>query len=162
MQIQQAQNTGRTENFTISQVARLTGVNAKAIRYYESVGLLPRPARSMNHYRRYSQADINRLLLLHSIRLLGVPVVQAKSLLTEVSEARCIDVQQELSRLVESRLQELDREIAALHQLRDEIECYQHSLSACQADEHIAFKDCADMSCIVTPGEIERKECQTC
>ncbi len=33
----------------ISQVSHLTGVNAKAIRYYESIGLLPRPRRGENH-----------------------------------------------------------------------------------------------------------------
>src|SRR5690348_824025 len=66
---------------TISQVAHLTGINAKAIRYYESIGLLPRPLRGENQYRRYSMVDVNRLNLLRRIRLLGVPLSTAKSLL---------------------------------------------------------------------------------
>jgi hypothetical protein len=41
----EVRNESQVESFTISQVAHLTGVNAKAIRYYESTGLLPRPAR---------------------------------------------------------------------------------------------------------------------
>ncbi len=149
------QNTG----LTISQVAGLTGVNAKAIRYYESIGLLPRPLRGSNQYRRYSMGDVNRLILLRRIRCLGVPLSQAKSLLIGASDAQCIDVQQELLKLVNTRLEAIDEEIAELHLLRDEMEHYQHKLAHCQPDEREPFQSCVDMSCIAVSDEIlERKE----
>src|SRR5438105_2809268 len=94
-----------------SQVAHLTGVNAKAIRYYESIGFLPSPPRAANLYRRYSMADVNRLNLLRRIRLLGVPLSAAKSLLVGATDARCLDVQQELLALVNERLKAIDQEI---------------------------------------------------
>ena len=78
---------GQQESFTISRVAHLTGQSAKAIRYYESIGLLPPPAREPNHYRRYSITDVNRLILLRRIRSLGVPLAQARSLLRGATEA---------------------------------------------------------------------------
>ena len=59
MQEKKPRVSSQTEGLTISQVAHLTGVNAKAIRYYESIGLLPRPRRGENHYRRYTLADVN-------------------------------------------------------------------------------------------------------
>lgn len=158
----EVRNESQVESFTISQVAHLTGVNAKAIRYYESIGLLPRPARFTNRYRCYCQTDVNRLILLRRIRYLGVPLAQAKALLTEVSDTRCIDVQQELSRLVNARLTALDQEIAELHQLRAEIACYQHTLATCHPDEHEVFADCIDMSCIVVSDETLRKEQKLC
>ncbi len=149
--------------FTISQVARITGVNAKAIRYYESIGLLPRPARFNNQYRRYSMTDVNRLILLRRIRYLGVPLAQAKYLLSEVSAARCIDVQHELLRLVASRLVALDQEIAELNQLRNEIAGYQHTLADCHPDESEPFSSCVDMSCIAgvkgTNGKENAHDC---
>ena len=144
------------EGFTISQVARLTGVNAKAIRYYESIGLLPRPARSNNQYRRYRMEDINRLVLLRRIRCLGVPLTQAKSLLIGASDARCLDVQQELLKLVDVRLTAIDQEIAELHQLREDIKRYQQSLADCRPDERESFRSCVDRSCIA--GFNEQKE----
>ncbi len=162
MQIQQATGEyNRKEHFTISQVARLTGIKAKTIRYYESVGFLPRPARFANRYRQYSQADVNRLILLRCIRHLGVPLSQARSLLTEVADGRCFDVQQELLRLVNARLAALDQEIAELRRMREEIEIYQHTLSLCQPDERETFADCTDIACIVISNEITGKEC-TC
>lgn len=60
--------------FTIGQLAEQTGVSAKTIRYYESIGLLPQPSRGENSYRRYGVADVNRLCLLRRIRLLGLPL----------------------------------------------------------------------------------------
>ena len=165
MQIRQTletQNENQQEGFTISHVARITGVNAKTIRYYETVGLLPHPARFANHYRRYNLTDVNRLILLRRIRQLGVPLAHAKSLLRDVSDARCIDVQQELLHLVNARLITLDREIAELHQMREEMECYQNILSLCHPDEREVFSNCVDMSCIAVEGEKHQKGAQVC
>ncbi len=143
----------QTEGLTISQVAHLAGINAKAIRYYESIGLLPRPLRGENQYRRYSMVDVNRLNLLRRIRLLGVPLSTAKSLLIGASDATCSDVQEELARLVDQRLAAIDQAIAELHQLREEVESYQQKLAACQPDEHEPFRRCRDMSCIAISVE---------
>jgi DNA-binding transcriptional MerR regulator len=45
----------------IREFAENTGVPAKTVRYYESIGLLPPPARQPNGYRRYRHADVERL-----------------------------------------------------------------------------------------------------
>ena len=141
------------ESLSISQVARMTGVNAKAIRYYESIGLLPSPPRGANQYRRYSMADVNRLVLLRRIRYLGVPLAEARPLLTGAADAQCFEVQQDLLQLVNTRLGELDREIAELHLLRDEMEQYQQKLAHCHPDESEPFRSCVDMSCIAISEE---------
>lgn len=54
---------------TMGELAQRTGMSAKAIRHYESIGVLPRPQRQANGSQRYGMADVNRLLLLHHIRL---------------------------------------------------------------------------------------------
>ena len=45
---------------TIGEVARRTGVATSAIRYYESIGLLPEPERESGQ-RRYRESVIGRL-----------------------------------------------------------------------------------------------------
>jgi MerR family transcriptional regulator, copper efflux regulator len=141
------------ESFTISQVARMTGINAKAIRYYESIGLLPPPARRPNQYRRYSMADINRLILLRRIRFLDVPLAEAKALLQGATEARRSQVQQDLLALVQLRLAALDQEIAELHLLRQDLERYQQKLANCHPDEQEPFCVSVDLSCIAVGDE---------
>src|SRR2546425_3049137 len=147
-----------TERLTIGQLAHMTGINAKAIRYYESIGLLPCPERSVNGYRRYTQADVNRLTLLRRLRLLGVPLAALKSLLAEAPDARCIEVQQELLTLVNTRLSALDEEIAELHQLRAHVERYQHQLADCHPNEHEPFSACRDLSCLALIRETTSEE----
>ena len=134
--------------YTIGQVSQRTGIPAKTIRYYEDVGLLPRPARGENQYRRYSQADLNRLLLLRRIRLLGAPLAQAKTLLAGATDARCVDAQEALLTLVDDRLAALDQQIAELLALRDQIHDYRRELESCRSDAETAFSDCADIRCI--------------
>ncbi|HEX8995901.1 MAG TPA: MerR family transcriptional regulator [Ktedonobacterales bacterium] len=141
--------------FTIGQVSQRTGISAKTIRYYEEVGLLPRPARGENHYRRYDRADVNRLLLLRRIKLLGAPLSEAKTLLASATDARCVDAQEALLTLVDDRLTALDQQIAELLALRDQIHDYRRTLESCQADDVMPFSDCADMRCIGAPPEGE-------
>lgn len=54
----------------IGELARLTRVSTATIRYYESIGLLPTPARAPGNQRRYDQSDVQRLAL-QSKRLAG-------------------------------------------------------------------------------------------
>ncbi len=151
---------GQEKGFTISQVARLTGINAKTIRYYESSGVLPRPARFANSYRRYDLADVNRLLLLQRIRMLGVPLAQAAALLNEATDALCLDVQRELLGLVEARQIAIEQEIAELQRLREELLSYQHTLADCHPDENETFRNCANVSCFAVSEIYEQKgEC---
>jgi DNA-binding transcriptional MerR regulator len=148
------------ELMTIGELARRTGVSAKAIRYYESIGLLPCPLRAANGYRRYGLVDVNRLLLLHRIRLLGVSLAEAKPLLVDASDARCADVRQDLLALVDERLAAIDREMAELRAFRGEVEDYQRALVACRPDEEMRFSACDDLECIVLPGEETHQEKQ--
>ena len=149
--------TGET-TLTIGQIARRTGVSAKTIRFYEEVGLLPQPSRGPNSYRRYRLADLNRLLLLRRIRLLGLPLSSAKPLLIGASDARCGDVQRQLHSLVEQRLRAIDREIAELHALRETVAGYQRSLAACPPADDSTFSDCADMRCIAPSDDAAHEE----
>ena len=159
MQAQPFVNTAdQQESFTISQVARMTAINAKAIRYYESIGLLPPPMRRPNQYRCYHTSDVNRLILLRRIRSLGVSLTEVRSLLHGATEARRIEVQYDLLNLVQVRLAALDQEIAELHLLREDLERYQQKLASCHPDEQEPFCTSVDLSCIAVGDEGVCKE----
>ena len=49
----------------IGQVASHSGVNAKTIRYYESIGLIPAASRTGSGYRTYGGKDVERLRFIH-------------------------------------------------------------------------------------------------
>ena len=62
----------------IGQAAKASGVNAKLIRHYESIGIIPKAARSDAGYRRYSDNDIHILAFVRRARGLGFSMKEIK------------------------------------------------------------------------------------
>lgn len=140
---------------TIGQLARLSGIKAKTIRYYEEIGLLPPAQRRESGYRCYGEADVNRLLLLRRIRLLGVPLTEIRQLLSgcTASATTCADVQSTVLGLVSGRLIALDREIDELHLLREQVAGYHQQLAEYHQTMQQHPRICHDLSCIPEPLE---------
>ena len=95
--------------FIISVAARMLGVHAQTLRYYERVGLIA-PSRSNGRIRLYSQADINRIRRVQSlIDELGVNLAGAEVILDMNMRLRALEeenerLRQELQRLRDRRL----------------------------------------------------------
>lgn len=66
--------------YTIGVVARLTGLTARQIRYYERVGLVS-PDRSAGNQRLYSRADVARLKEVRALRSEQLPLEAIAKLL---------------------------------------------------------------------------------
>ncbi len=101
----------------IKELAAKTGVSAKTIRYYESIGLMPPPPRSQNNYRQYSTAAVERLRFIASARSLDFSLSDIGEILAARDDniAPCEQVLDTLDR----RLAEIDRRIVDLLALRD-------------------------------------------
>ena len=65
----------------IGDAAKLSGVSAKMIRYYEEVGLIRAPARNQNGYRSYDKSNIHELKFIRRARDLGFTVEQISGLM---------------------------------------------------------------------------------
>lgn len=76
-----------TPRYVISVAAELVGIHPQTLRAYEKTGLV-RPARSPGGGRRYSDADLERLVRIAELTRLGLPHVGIKLVLDLEDELR--------------------------------------------------------------------------
>ena len=92
---------------TIGEVAALTGVPVKTIRYYSDIGLLPPAEVSESRYRLYSAEEIWRLELIRTLRRLDFGIEDVRGVLSgKLSVATAISWQREA---LASRVRHLER-----------------------------------------------------
>ncbi|SDM68432.1 MerR family transcriptional regulator [Allokutzneria albata] len=90
----------RTGGVTIGQAAAFAGVTVKTVRHYHQHGLLAEPPRDSSGYRRYSSADLLRLVQVRTLAAAGVPLAEAGPMLDADAEefaAALADVEQRLT-----------------------------------------------------------------
>ena len=100
----------------IGSVARETGVPAKTIRYYESIGLIPRARRSDNGYRHYVDTDVEVLRFIQRARRLGFSVNDVADLLALWHDKGRASA--DVKTLARRHVAEMERRIAELDALR--------------------------------------------
>jgi len=64
----------------IGELAKNVGLNTSAIRYYESIGLLPKPPRQSG-WRKYDPSILDRLKVIHAARAFGFTLEEIQLLL---------------------------------------------------------------------------------
>jgi MerR family copper efflux transcriptional regulator len=113
----------------IGETAAASGVTAKMIRYYESIGLISPAERSDAGYRKYGDKEIQILRFIKRARDLGFSIERIKSLLAlwDDRSRRSADVK----KLAQQYIAELDHDIAKLQSIRDQL---QHMTDCCHGD----------------------------
>ena len=106
----------RSKARTISIAAREAGVHVETIRYYERMGLIPRPAAG-SAYRHYPESTIERIRFIKHAQEFGFTLKETAELLGLSDDATC----EEVCGRIELKVQELDGKIGRLTHLRDHL-----------------------------------------
>jgi MerR family copper efflux transcriptional regulator len=114
----------------IGEAARLSGVSAKMVRHYESLGLLPRVARTDSGYRQYSEADVHTLRFIKRSRDLGFSMEEIGELVGLWQNRRRASAS--VRRIAQKHAQDLAQRIAQMQAMQQTL---QHLIHCCQGDE---------------------------
>ena len=113
----------------IGEAANASGVTAKMIRYYESVGLIRQALRTDSGYRQYGPNEVQTLRFIKRSRELGFSIDRIRTLLELWGDRsrRSADVKT----LARQYIEELDRDIEKLQSIRDQLH---HLADCCHGD----------------------------
>ncbi len=100
----------------IGEVAKKSGLSARNIRYYESVGLVLPSDRRQNGYRQYDDGKLRELIFLRHARQFGFSLDECSRLLSMFRNPNRRS--HEVHSLVEDKLEEIDQRIADLQALK--------------------------------------------
>ncbi|VVD99656.1 HTH-type transcriptional regulator HmrR [Pandoraea morbifera] len=128
----------------IGQAAQASGVTAKMIRYYESIGLMPPSPRSEAGYRRYGEQDLHLLRFIRQARRLGFGIDQIRQLLALWQDRDRSSAQ--VKALAQSHVDELNQRIGELVAMRDTLS---HLAMHCHGDDR---PDCPILEGIAAAG----------
>ncbi|WP_374021638.1 MerR family transcriptional regulator [Mycobacterium sp. HNNTM2301] len=122
---------------TIGEVARRAGVAATTLRYYEQIGLVPRPGR-LGGQRRYDDSVLARLEVIRLCKSAGFALEEIQLLFADDAPGRPVS-----RALAEAKLAEIDAQMEALARARAVIEwgmrCTCPSIDACTCGIHAAL-----------------------
>jgi len=114
----------------IGEAARLSGVSAKMVRHYESLGLLPRVARTDSGYRQYSEPDVHTLRFIKRSRDLGFSMEEIGELVGLWQNRRRASAS--VRRIAQKHAQDLAQRIAQMQAMQQTL---QHLIHCCHGDE---------------------------
>jgi MerR family mercuric resistance operon transcriptional regulator len=105
----------RAINFYIGALSAETGVNIETIRYYEKIGLIPAPPRTVGRQRVYDSAHLKRLTFIRRGRELGFSLDEIRELLGLVRghDLTCAEVKA----MTEQHVTDIRRKIKDLRKL---------------------------------------------
>ncbi|MGZ5181462.1 MAG: Cu(I)-responsive transcriptional regulator [Ramlibacter sp.] len=121
---------GPAASFNIGEAARQSGVSAKMVRHYESLGLLPSVRRTEAGYRQYGEAEVHTLRFIRRARDLGFSMHEIEQLLHLWQDRRRSSA--EVRRIASRHVEELSRKLAEMEAMRRTL---QHLVHCCRGDD---------------------------
>jgi MerR family copper efflux transcriptional regulator len=104
----------------IGEASARSGVSAKMIRHYESIGLLPRVGRTDSGYRQYGDNEVHTLRFVRRARDLGFSMAEIAELLKLWQNRRRASA--EVKRIALAHVADLDRRIAEMTAMKRTLE----------------------------------------
>lgn len=111
------------KDLSIGDVARAAGIAASAIRYYESIGLLPAPAR-VHGRRRYDDSAVSWLAVIGLGKALGFTLAEIRVLVDGIAKGDRSP--RRLQALARAKLPEIEATLRRAHVMRRFLRAAQH------------------------------------
>lgn len=131
----------------IGTVARLSGLPAKTIRYYEDIGLVD-PMRCDNGYRSFRQSDLHKLAFLGRARSLGFSIDDCRNLLALYDDRTRASA--DVKAITKDHLARIEQKLAELGEMHSTLS---HLIEECAGDHRPDCPILADLAAASGKGQ---------
>ncbi len=123
------------EFMNIGELARATGLSTDTLRFYEKSGLIERPDRSANGYRRYTTEHAERVNLVKTAKALGFSLAEVRGVLPKLDHGTL--TRGEIESRLTAKLVDIERQMQHLQALKDHLLATAKTLT-CEASDPIS------------------------
>ena len=125
-------------------LARATGITARAIRFYEEQGLLRPAVVSEGGHRRYTAGDLERLRLISDLRELGLSICEIRGALELRSGCEGgVELAQRFQQVLRSHIQQAEQRLSRLRRVKRELQSALEAIEerlTCAESRHVGEK----------------------
>ena len=105
--------------YSIGEAAKISGVSAKTLRFYEEKGIIKGAEREENGYRLFNDENIEEVRLIKNARDLGLPLVEIKKLTVGCKDGNCAHTKEYNKKVIDNYIELLTERIAQMKNLRE-------------------------------------------
>lgn len=110
------------EKYTIGEAAKMTGVSAKTLRFYEDKGIIKSAERNEeNGYRLYSKMNIQEIKMVKYARDLGLALGEIKKLMVGCKDGDCEHTKEYNKQVIDNYIRMLTERINQMTNLREKM-----------------------------------------
>jgi MerR family transcriptional regulator, Zn(II)-responsive regulator of zntA len=133
--------------YTIGQVAKITGLPTKTLRFYEEKGVIKGAAREENGYRFFTKENIEEIKLIKYAKDLGLPLADIKELMIGCAGGDCKHTKEHNKKIIDKNIDLLTERIRQMKILKKKLQKIQENGPYCCGILHeLAISDESEVS----------------
>ncbi|MDQ3694698.1 MAG: MerR family transcriptional regulator [Chloroflexota bacterium] len=143
----------QSASFCIGELARQAGTSPDTVRYYERLGLLGVPDRTVSGYRRYGASDLGRLQFIRRAKRLNLSLEEIRGLLGVAEEGECRPLRRQVVELLAHKITVCEAQLAELTAFKASLE-ERYRLALARLDEPTCGCDGFPATCGCLPVQV--------
>jgi MerR family transcriptional regulator, copper efflux regulator len=106
------------KKYSIGEMAKISGVDAKTLRFYEEKGVIKPAKREENGYRFFTEDNLEEIKVIKNARELGLGLPEIKELMIGCSDGNCKHTTERNQKIIDGYVEKLTERIEQMEKLR--------------------------------------------
>ena len=106
------------KKYSIGEVAKISGVDSKTLRFYEKAGVIKTAKREENGYRYFTEENLEEIKVVKNTRDLGLGLPEIKELMIGCTDGNCKHTAERNQKIIDDYIKKLTERIEQMEKLK--------------------------------------------